>query len=184
MPVRVPVAALVLVLGLGIGVAAVTSGVGSTGVGSTGSPGSGGATRPARPTSALAVLHAWDEQRAAAWSAGDAVALARLYTPRSSARAADVALLRRYAVRGLVVRGMRMQVLRARVLATRPRRLELEVTDRLAAAVAVRRGDPAAARWLPTDAATTRHLVLRRIRGHWLMAEVSAVVVSASASGR
>jgi hypothetical protein len=191
MPVRVPVAALVLVLGLGVGVAAVTAGVGSTGQGSSRSGGSDSVARPAvattdpaRPESALAVLHAWDERRAAAWSTGDAAALARLYTPGSPARAADVALLRRYAARGLVVRGMRTQVLRARVLAARPRRLELEVTDRLAAAVAVRRGEPTTARRLPTDVATTRHLVLRRVRGQWLMAEVYAAVAPASASGR
>jgi len=187
MPVRVPVAALVLVLGVGVGVAAIATGLVSTGS----SPSRGVhqvAGMSARPTSGLAVLHVWDAQRAAAWAAGDTDALARLYVPGSSAGAADLAPLRRYAARGLVVRGMRMQVLGARVLVARPRRLVLEITDRLAAAIAVRRGDPEAARRLPVDAARTRRLELRRIRGHWLMAVVSGPVVwdpaSGTASGR
>ncbi|WP_395691251.1 hypothetical protein [Nocardioides sp.] len=36
------------------------------------------------------VLDAWDEQRAAAWSAGDVAGLRSLYTPGSAAGRADV----------------------------------------------------------------------------------------------
>jgi hypothetical protein len=122
---------------------------------------------------AVAVLHDWDVRRAAAWAAGDARQLAALYTARSSAARADVALLQQYAARGLVVRGMRMQLLRTRVVTSRPRLLELEVTDRLARAVAVRPSDPGLGRLLPVDAATTRVLTLRRFGDRWLMARVS-----------
>jgi hypothetical protein len=86
-----------------------------------------------------------------------------------------VALLRRYTERGLVVQGLGMQVLRARVLVSRPRRLELEVTDRLAGAVAARAGDPQSARRLPAGAASTRVLVLRRPADRWVMVRVSAL---------
>jgi hypothetical protein len=124
---------------------------------------------------ALAVLDAWDVRRAAAWATGDAEQLGALYTAGSTAGAADVALLARYAGRGLVVHGMRMQVLRVRVLTVRPRRVEVEVTDRLTGAVAARVTDPTSVRALPADPATTRLLVLRRVGGRWLMARVSAV---------
>ena len=132
------------------------------------------APKPAEDV-AVAVLHAWDARRSAAWAAGDADRLAALYTARSTAGAADVALLRRYAARGLVVRGLRMQLLRTRVLILRPRLLELEVTDRLSGAVAVRRADPGRGRSLPVDTATTRVLTLRKVGDRWLMARVSGV---------
>jgi hypothetical protein len=186
MPVRIPLAVLVLALGLTAGLVALATvsrpasgpahrpGHGP-GHGPTGVPASAGASsESARPRGPLALLHDWDTRRAAAWAAGDTAALARLYTDRSSAGVADVALLGRYTARGLVVRGMRMQVLRARVLTVRPRLVEIEVTDRLASAVAVRVGDAAAARRLPADAATTRVLALRRVGDAWLVARVSA----------
>jgi hypothetical protein len=184
MPVRLPVVAVVLAFGLTVALVA-TSLSASPSVSPSGRSTASGATQ-ATPSSAvlvggspgvLGVLERWDRQRAAAWAAGDVDALARLYTRGSSARLADVALLRQYAARGLVVRGMRMQLLRARVLVSRPRRLELEVTDRLAGATAVRLrpSAEAAASWrLPVDVATTRELVLRRIGQRWLMARVSA----------
>lgn len=179
MAVRIPRALLVLTAGLTVGLVGVVM--------LAHAPTS--APRPAQPVApapvqasvgsdgVLAVLHDWDVRRAAAWAAGDPDALARLYAPRSRAGAADVALMRRYVARGLVVRGMRMQVLRVRVITARPRLLQLQVTDRLAAALAVGVGDPTAARRLPADAASTHLLVLRRSgpgRGSWLMARVSA----------
>lgn len=122
----------------------------------------------------MGVLHAWDARRAAAWARGDVDALARLYLPGSRAGASDVALLRRYADRGLIVRDLRMQVLSARVLVTQPHRLVLEVVDRLAGGTAVTTdGAAAAARRLPVDAPTVHRLVLRRPGGQWLMAAVS-----------
>lgn len=180
MPVRLPVVTIALVIGLTCGVVAV--GVLPGGRRAPSAPTHVGG--PPRPITgeryAVEVLHAWDARRAAAWAGGDARALSRLYVPGSPAGAADVALLRRYAARGLLVSELRMQVLSARVLVTRPRRLELEVTDRLARAVAVRADDATAARPLPVDGPTTRRLVLRRHGSEWLMAAVSAV----GASGR
>ena len=181
MPVRVRPALLVLAVGLTVGLVASLA---FTRVAPTAAP-SGLRTGPRVASSpvasvalqdrALAVLDAWDLRRAAAWAAGDAERLAALYVPGSSAGAADVALLERYADRGLVVRDLRMQVLRVRVLTCRPRLVEVEVTDRLTGAVAARATDPAALRALPADAATTRVLVLRRVDGRWLMTRVSAV---------
>jgi hypothetical protein len=181
-PVRVPLALLVLAAGLTLGL------VGLEVVARVPAPDRPSAPAPSSRTApapgerfALEVLHAWDRRRASAWAAGDPVALATLYVPASSAGAADVALLRRYAARGLVVRDLRMQVLRARVLVTRPRRVTLEVTDRLAGARAVRVDRTDAARRLPADTASTRILELRRVGGRWLMARVSS---SPSAGGR
>lgn len=126
-----------------------------------------------RPSRAVAVLRAWDRRRAAVWADGDAAALRRLYVAGSPAGAADVALLRSYAARGLVVHGLSMQLLAVRVVVDRPARLELEVTDRLVGATAVRSSDYRTFA-LPADAATTRVLVLRRADGRWLMARASS----------
>lgn len=176
MPVRLPVAVVVLVVGLTSGLVAV--GAVSSDPRAAPAPASTPASTPgpapvpgaavAEPPPALAVLRGWDQRRAEAWSDADPGALARLYVPGSSAGATDVALLRRYRARGYSVRGMRMQLLAVRVLVLRPRLLRVEVTDRLAGATAV----GATEQVLPTDAATTRVLVLRRVGGQWLMARV------------
>jgi hypothetical protein len=184
MPVRIPVVALVLVLGLTCGVIAVAVLSASPGVPSApgetaGETGGAEAAPPSSERYAVGVVHAWDARRAAAWASGDRTALSGLYTPGSAAGLADVELLRRYLARGLVVRDLRMQVLRARVLVARPRRLALEVTDRLAAATVMRADDHAVARSLPADGPTTRRLVLRRDAGDWRMARVSVVPPSA-----
>lgn len=166
MPVRLPVAVVVLAVGLTWGLVAVgfLSGDPQAADGPAPVPGAG----PAAPSPALAVLQGWDRRRADAWADADPEALARLYVAGSSAGASDVALLRRYRARGYAVRGMRMQVLAARVLVLRPRLVRVEVTDRLASATATGPTE----RVLPTDAATTRVLVLRRVGGQWLMARV------------
>ena len=183
MPLRIPVVASVLVLGVGLGVglgAGLRVGLGV--LASREVPGS--TARPLlRSTAAtdatparegpLAVLHAWDQRRAAAWAEGDAVALDRLYAPGSSARAADLRLLRHYTERGLVVRGLRMQVLRARVLVDRPRILVVEVTERLAPAHAARAAQPAASRALPAGRVTTHVVRFRKVGREWLVAAVS-----------
>jgi hypothetical protein len=176
MPVRIPPAAVLAALGLTIGVVGFP-------VAFHHSDQHGGAVRvptASRPSSRSStpapvdVLRDWDRRRAAAWAEGDAGALRALYTRRSAAGEADVALLRAYAARGLVVRDLRMQVLSVRVLVDRPRRLALEVTDRLAGATAVLSTDSAASQPLPADAATTRVLVLRRVGERWLVARVSS----------
>jgi hypothetical protein len=173
-PVRLPVVALVLALGLTVGVVGLT-------LVPSGSPAAPGRSVPSRSgvpvvdeRVAVAALHAWDERRAAAWAQGDRDALSRLYTRTSTAGRADARLLGLYAVRGLVVRHMRMQVLRLRVLVAQPSRIVLDVTDRLAGAVAVRVDDDRVRRALPADGPTSRRLVLRRDGEQWLMAGVSA----------
>jgi hypothetical protein len=128
-------------------------------------------TAPRRRVAALAVLGAWDVRRAAAWAAGDEAALAALYTDGSAAGRRDRAMLGRYVARGLRVRGMRMQVLAGKVRSRTAGRIVLVVTDRLAHAVAVRRGTRVV---LPRDRATRRTIVLRRVAGEWRVAQVWA----------
>ena len=84
----------------------------------------------------------------------------------------DVRLLRRYADRGLRVEGLRTQVLAWSVVARRPDRLVLRVTDRLVGGVAVRSDGSTRAR-LPADRPTERRLTLVRREGRWLMARVT-----------
>jgi hypothetical protein len=118
---------------------------------------------------AVAVLHAWDGRRSAAWAAGDGRRLAALYLRGSWAGRADRAALRAYAARGLRVEGLAMQLLAVRVLAASEARLALRVTDRLAAGVAVGRGTRIP---LPRDEPSERVVVLRRTKGEWLVASV------------
>jgi len=180
MPVRVSRALLVLAVGLTVGLVAVvvlsrpTTGAASRLL-SADRPAEHAptATGPVPVVRALGVLHAWDARRAAAWATGDVDGLAALYTSGSTAGAGDVALLRRYRSRGLVVRDLGMQVLRARVIVDRPRLVELEVSERLSSAVAF---EPSVgSRPLPRDRATTHRLVLRRVDGTWRMARVSVL---------
>ena len=117
----------------------------------------------------VAVLDAWDVRRAAAWSRGDPAALRSLYVAGSAAGRADVRMLRAWVDRGLRVRAMRMQVLDAELVTRTADRIVLDVTDRLARAVAA--GGGAEIR-LPGDAASTRTVVLRRRAGEWRVAEV------------
>ena len=175
MPVRIPVAVLVLVVGVTLGVVAVATLSSPHPVARLADPSRAPAPREAGAAEryAVAVLHDWDARRADAWARGDPTALSRLYASGSSAGIADGRLLQRYRARGLVVRGLRMQVLRARVVVSRPDRLELEVTDRLSAATAVRVDDDAVGRRLPVDRPSTHELVLRRVDGSWLMVSVS-----------
>jgi len=126
-------------------------------------------TGSGRTPDAVAVLRGWDARRATAWADGDAAALAALYVPGSGAGAADLTLLRRYADRGLRVRGMTMQLLRVDVRRESPDRLRLLVTDRLTGAVATRGGTRLD---LPGDVASRRWLTLRRVDGVWLVDRV------------
>ncbi len=123
---------------------------------------------PAQPT---AVLHDWDDRRAAAWSAGDVAGLRALYVPGSAAGRADVAMLRAWRERGLRVEGMRMQLLDLDVRRASDARLDLVVTDRLTGAVAV---GPGVRRPLPRDGFTSRRVVLVERAGEWRVAEVRA----------
>ena len=120
---------------------------------------------------AVRVLTGWDRARASAYSAGDARRLGALYTPGSTARAADLALLEQYAGAGVRVRDLRMQLLALEVLAAGPRRLRLRVTDRVQAAAAEGPHGPVR---LAEDARSTRVVVLARHgdEGTWRVHEV------------
>jgi hypothetical protein len=116
-------------------------------------------------TEALAVLADWDRRRSAAWAAGDAAALGRLYLDGSDAGRADAAMLRRWAARGLRVTGLRMQVLEATVVSGEADRWEVDVTDRVV-------GGDAGGQPLPRDGWSTRRIVLERTTGEWQVASV------------
>lgn len=126
--------------------------------------------RDPREPPALLVLHRWDARRAAAYQAGGVHRLRFLYVAGSGAGRADVRVLRGYLLRGYRVAGMRTQVLALDVLASDSRRLEVQISDRLVGAVAVRGPRRLA---LPRDATSTRVVSLvRSAGGLW---QVSAV---------
>ena len=115
------------------------------------------------------VLRAWDAQRSRAWARGDPVLLSTLYAPGSVAGQRDLAMLRAWVARGLVVRRLHTQLLGVREVSRSRSTWTLQVTDRLVGGVAV---GPGVRRPLPVDAATTRTVVLRRVDGRWLVASV------------
>ncbi|HEX5088048.1 MAG TPA: hypothetical protein VFV89_09580 [Nocardioides sp.] len=129
------------------------------------------ATAPAGPSvvEPVEILRAWDAARARAWALGDLDLLRSLYTPGSVAGREDIAMLRAWSARGLVVRDLRTQLISVRELGHRSSAWTLLVTDRLAGGVAVGAG---LHRPLPRDQATTRTVRLRRVAGRW---RVSAV---------
>lgn len=135
----------------------------------------------------LAVLRDWDRARSAAWARGDVAALRRIYLPRSKAGAHDVGMLSRWVERGLRVRRMTMQVLSVELRVRTERRIVLDVTDRLADAVAVVVGGGRSSA-LPRDGLTTRRLAFRLTRSGWVLAAAherplaSTALTSGSAS--
>ncbi|GAB3260796.1 hypothetical protein [Nocardioides dilutus] len=118
---------------------------------------------------AAAVLAAWDADRSAAWAAGDVRRLRSLYTPGSVAGERDIAMLRRWLERGLIVTDLRTQVLALRELRRSSDHWVLEVTDRLVDGLA---RDGTTTRRLPADSATTRTVALRLVGGRWLVSSV------------
>lgn len=119
---------------------------------------------------ALRLLRAWDRRRAAAYAAGDAIELRRLYAPASRAGARDVATLRAYTSRGLVVEGITVQVLRARLRARSPTLLRLDVVDRVTGATAVTAapgGGGSEAVALPAVRPTRRVITMVRAGPRW-----------------
>jgi hypothetical protein len=75
-------------------------------------------------------------------------------------------MLSAYVDRGLHVEGLATQVLACEVIDESPTTLTLRVTDRVVAGVVVGEGTRAR---LPSDLATTRTVVLRRVDGGWRM---------------
>lgn len=132
---------------------------------------------PARPVSTTSldegreVLREWDAARSACWSAADQACLSALYAPDSVAGEADVALLRRWSERGLVITRMQRQVLDLDVVESGERLQVLRVTDRLAGGT-VRRGHRETD--LPATVAGTRLIVLERGSSGWVVDEVRA----------
>ena len=124
--------------------------------------------RPSR-TQGLIVLREWDASRARAWATGDLEALRGLYTDEAEAGLADRAMLRRWIDRGLVVESLQTQVRGATVVTRSPRRLVIVVTDRVAGGHAVRGARRVA---LPRDRWSTRRIILKRVEGRWLVADV------------
>jgi len=146
----------------------------------------------ARAVGSLAVLRDFDRARARAWADGDVAALRRLYVPTSAAGRRDAAMLRAWVRRGMRVDGLTMQVLAVELRRRTDDRIVLLVTDRVAAAVAVRAatGERTA---LPRDGPSTRRLAFVRSGKRWLLASAqeaappdpgdSAVASTASTSG-
>ncbi|WP_183100916.1 hypothetical protein [Nocardioides pelophilus] len=117
----------------------------------------------------LSVLRDWDRARSAAWARGDTAALRRIYLVGSRVGAQDVAMLQRWVDRGLRVRRIAMQVLAVELRVRTARRIVLDVTDRLADAVAVPLGGGGGTA-LPRDGLTTRRLVFRLTGAGWVLA--------------
>lgn len=128
----------------------------------------------------LAVLRDWDRARSAAWAHGDVRALRRIYLEGSRVGVRDVGMLRRWVARGLRVRRMTMQVLSVGLRVRTERRIVLDVTDRLADAVAVP-VDGGERRSLPRDGLTTRRLSFRLTRAGWVLAAVYERPLSSTA---
>ena len=117
----------------------------------------------------VAVLRDWDAARTEAWAAGDTGALAALYRPGSATGERDVAMLRAYVRRGLVVEGLSTQVVEVRELSRGDELLVLDVTDRVSGGTVVGRG---VRRALPHDAVSRREVELRRRGDVWRVVEV------------
>lgn len=126
---------------------------------------------------AMRVLAAWDRERAAAWAAGDAAALARLYLPTSSAGRRDARQLRAWTRHGWVVRGVTRQVQQVTVRQLEADMVRLEVVDRLVGAVAHRRdADPATpGRPLPQGQLHHRELEFQQGEHGWRIAGVREI---------
>ena len=104
-----------------------------------------------------------------------------LYAEGSRTGAADVRLLGHYRERGLTVEGLTTQLLAVAVVQRGPRRLVLDVTDRVVAGRAVGGARPVA---LPTDRASTRRVVLVRPGRTWLVAEARDQASAAASTSR
>lgn len=130
--------------------------------------------------SPVAVLQQWDRRRARAWAAGDLRGLRALYVRGSRAGERDVAMLRRWSSRGLSVEGLAVQVLRGRVVSRSPRRLTVEVSERLVGASA----SAGQGRWaLPAGSPATRRVTLWRVGGTWRVASVVGLPARSVAGG-
>lgn len=119
---------------------------------------------------AVEVVRAWDAQRARAWASGSVSELEGLYADGSRAGRRDVAMLRTYVDRGLVVEGLDVQLISVEEVRRDDTSMVLDVTDRVHAGRVVGEG---VEQVLPRDAADTRRLVLRLVEDEWVVARVA-----------
>ncbi|WP_310963107.1 hypothetical protein [Nocardioides terrisoli] len=129
--------------------------------------------RPAAPGALpdpLAVLHQWDDARAAAWLRQDESGLRRLYVPGSTAARTDVRRLREYSDRGVQVVDLHTQIFSVRVLGRSGGSLRLVIVDRAVGSGMGRQRCVA----LPVSPPRQRTVELHRGGGGaWLVASVS-----------
>jgi len=134
--------------------------------------------RPAAPSTADGssdprwhrVLDRLDSLRSRAWRTGDPEALSRVYVAWSGALRADRAMVSAYRSRGLRLR-VRLAFMRVRLVDRRPGEVTLAVVDRLRSVAATSASGGVAQ--LPADRPTAHTIVLRRVGGRWLIADVS-----------
>lgn len=120
---------------------------------------------------AAVVLREWDQRRARAYASGSVADLRALYAEDAPAGRRDVRLLRGYLDRGLVVLGLRVQVLALDVLRDAGPVLRVRVTDRVVGAEAM---GPSGVLPLPRDSPSTRTVTMRESAGGWVVVSVSA----------
>lgn len=111
-----------------------------------------------------------DLQRSLAWSSSSIEAVEALYVD-PTAGAADVAALRQWTDRGLVLESAMLVIGSCTAVTESPDRVRLDVVDRLAPTWAVDTFGLATS--LPVDTWSGRHVVLQRVDGVWRYAEVS-----------
>jgi hypothetical protein len=116
------------------------------------------------------VLDRLDGLRSRAWRRGDPDDLSEVNVAGSAALRADRAMLAAYWSRGLRLRA-RLDFLRVRLVERRPDEATLDVVDRLRPAAAT--SVSGAVVDLPADQATAHTIVLRRVGGRWLIADVA-----------
>ena len=120
----------------------------------------------------------WDEQRAAAWRAGDVVALQELYLPDSRAGDLDARNLEAYAAAGVAVDGW--QTIRSEVREVRRSRdsITVEVVRRQTRTRASSAAKPTSTRVLPEPSVRRLRLTLRWAWpvGGWAVGRISPVV--------
>lgn len=110
-----------------------------------------------------------DVARARALAEVNVTDLERLYASNDAA-SRDRRILERYAARGLRVVGAGMTRASCRVVARTPRRVDLEVTERLSRSWVV--DEAGATRELPRDGFSRRRIVLTGGTGRWRIASV------------
>lgn len=130
----------------------------------------GGTERPA--VRALRLLRDWDARRAAAYTAGDPQLLRRLYAPGSRAGARDARVLRGYAARGLVVDGLTLQVIEARLVAETPGLVRIRVVDRVGGGSVREVGSQHRSTDLPTGGPVSRVVTLVHGKTGWVVRAV------------